>query len=160
MIFKAPWAFFVSVVEFTCTTYYDTRMIKNFNKKIWMEFFCLCCLWVQKEFNYVPNKPLRDSGHLYFRLSLNRGGRVWLREWWREHDGGRTGVPLWSQTQMDKMRGEHKHSWGLVAWSIIRPGAREPRLCTDDTGFSTTQSFTALTRNPWDMTLRPQLHQD
>lgn len=49
-----------------------------------MEFFCLCCLWVQKEFNYVPNKPLRDSGHLYFRLSLNRGGRVWLREWWRE----------------------------------------------------------------------------
>ena len=34
------------------------------------------------------------------------------------------------------------------------------QLCTDDTGFTATQSFTALTRNPGDAACRAQLHQD
>lgn len=59
---------------------------------------------------------------LFFVASSLRSliqGAVWMdRVVW-------PGVPLRSQTQMDKMRGKRRHSWGLAAPCIIRPGINE-----------------------------------
>lgn len=54
-----------------------------------------------------------------------------------------------TQAQLRPCSVEFYKSWNQRSW-----------LCSDDTGFTATQSFTALTRNPGDSTRRAQLHQD
>lgn len=77
----------------------------------------------ENDFKYFPNWQPRDRAHLYFRLDSANGARCCSGERVMEEGAGqRTGVLLRSQTQMDKMREQHEHSWGLAAWSIIRPG--------------------------------------
>lgn len=71
--------------------------------------------------NIHKNNNIEPSLCLYL-LSLLCSlleGAVWMdRELW-------PGVSLCSQTQMDKMREKRRHSWGLTALRIIRPGIND-----------------------------------
>lgn len=97
---------------------HDNTIVKNSISA----FLVLACLSRAKnEKNYT------ETGLIFIlRSSLMMEGGCGERESDGERARWRTGVPSWFQTQMDKMRGEHKHSWGLAAWSIKRPGISEP----------------------------------
>lgn len=104
----------------------------------------------------------QKSSHIFLtnssESSLFQAQLQWLKEnvTWSvmERAGCISGLAWRSQTQIDGVRGECRHSWGLVACSTVRAGISESwlwygLLCHSD-----------LTRSPWDVVHWAQLHQD
>lgn len=134
------------------TSYEDHHVI--IQKELDLSFCTHICLSRAKtELIYSPNWQLREQVHIYFRLDSNDRGRMWR---WRWRDARESKVEDQSAPVVPDTDGQDERG----TQAQLRPCSMEcyktrnqwSQLCTDDTGFTATQSLAALTRNPGDAT--------